>query len=152
MKKISLTHNQITCVDNKDYDWLMQWPWYAQYSRTTRSYLARSHGKLMHRVILGISSEYDIDHKDHNTLNNQRRNLRLCNDSQNGGNRRKHIPKSSIYKGVSWYQPYHKWVSRVTHNHHTYLLGYFDDETQAVLAYDTAAQQLFGEFAHCNLS
>lgn len=147
MKEIILTQGRIAFVDNKDYDWLMQWKWHAHYSRN--ACMARSHRELMHCVIMNMKG---IDHKDHNTLNNQRYNLRLSTPSQNGGNRRKHISKSSMYKGVSWYQPYYKWVSRVTHNHHTYLLGYFEDETQAALAYDTAARKLFGEFAHCNFS
>jgi len=108
MKEIKLTQNRVALVDDDDFDWLSQYKWAAHWERCTRSFYARRHfrigpgkyGKLpMHRAILGLSfgDKRQVDHKDHNTLNNQRSNLRIVDCRQNhynrigvGGYRRRH--------------------------------------------------------------
>jgi len=92
MKQIPLTQGQVALVDNTDYDWLNQWKWCAQ--RTRGVFYAvrnspRKNGKkhqiFMHREILGLRYKdgQEGDHRNHNTLDNQRENLRVCIHSQN---------------------------------------------------------------------
>ena len=52
-----------------------------------------------------------IDHIDHNPLNNQKSNLRICSRAQNCMNQLpQKIQKSSKYKGVCWDKQMNKWI------------------------------------------
>jgi len=70
---------------------------------------------MVHRIIwamcYGEWPERDIDHEDHDGLNNRIGNLRLATPPQNQGNQR---PKtfggtSSPFRGVSWHSMEKKW-------------------------------------------
>jgi hypothetical protein len=95
MKLISLTQGKFAQVDDWNYDWLMQWKWYANKNRDTY-YAVRKckiNGKesaiLMHREIMGTPIELVVDHINHDGLNNMEYNLRNCTESQNQRNQRK---------------------------------------------------------------
>lgn len=107
---------------------------------------------MMHRLLMGVTDRSThVDHRDHDGLNNQRANLRLASRSQNMANQRKRSrPTSSQYKGVYWSNTYEIWVAEITGPGGRKYLGRFPDEVSAALAYDVAAIELFGEFAHLN--
>lgn len=153
MKTINLTRGQVALVDDEDFEYLNTFKW-----RTIASgnifYASRTvtiDGKriniLMHGVIMGGKG---IDHIDHNGLNNQKSNLRLCTRSENMMNRRKGVNTSSIYKGVSFHKGHKKWGASIGINNKKISLGYFDTEAEAALAYNTKAIALFCEFANLN--
>ena len=54
----------------------------------------------MHREIAGARDGEDVDHRNRDSLDNRRRNLRKCTKSQNGANRPAQRDNSSGYKGV----------------------------------------------------
>ena len=62
--------------------------------------------------------------------------------------------RRSIYRGVNWHHPKHclfgKWVSIITVNGHTYMLGRYDSELEAAMAYDKKAVELLGVDAKLN--
>jgi hypothetical protein len=159
MKEISLTKGQITIVDDSDFDFLNQWKWFAIFdgsnyyaARTDWDNYPKSKTIRMHRVLLGITDSKDQgDHKDHNTLNNQRNNLRKCTPKQNGTNKSKRKAASSKFKGVSWHKRINKWHSQIAAGGKKLSLGYSDDEKTAAIRYNEAALRLHGEFAHINM-
>ena len=104
----------------------------------------------MHRVILGLEQGTLCDHRNHDGLDNRRQNLRPCNDSQNAGNKRKHLGASSQLKGVDWHKSSRKWRAQIRINGRSKHLGCFTSETAAAAAYDRAALIHFGEFALTN--
>lgn len=155
---IALTQDQFALVDAADYEWLNQWKWCAKWSNCTRSYYAVRNGAkhetiIMHRVILGLVSGDGVkgDHKDHDTLNNRRSNLRPCSQRQNIQHQRRRSNNTSGYKGVYFCKPLSKWAAmiqtEITGSRH---LGYFYDAIIAARAYDAAALAHFGEFAVLN--
>ena len=56
--------------------------------------------------------------------------------------------RTSRYRGVS--RRYGKWKARIKQNGHDLVIGDFDDELEAALAYDAKARQLHGEKAMIN--
>ena len=57
---------------------------------------------------------------------------------------------SSIYKGVSWNKATEKWVAQIHINRKQTNIGFFNTETDAAKAYDTAAIKYYSEFAYLN--
>lgn len=105
----------------------------------------------MHRQILGLTdSKVQCDHKDGNSLNNQRSNLRIVTNQQNSFNMKSRIGCVSKYKGVVWDKTHNKWQVRISVSGKRKHIGLFIDEVEAAKAYDTAAKKYFGEFAKLN--
>lgn len=155
MKKIKLTHNKFTLVDNSDFELLNRYKWYPIKSGKN-IYVARvssrKEGKsktiMLHRYIMNTPDGMDTDHIDGNSLNNQRKNLRVCTRSQNKMNVGKRRDNESGYKGVSWSKTRKKWVSHIWVNGKGYNLGGFDSKLKAYEAYCNACISYHGEFRH----
>lgn len=148
MKTISLANsNLVVLVDDEDYDRCSKVKWCLMKGGYIHG---RWNGEMiyLHRFILWLFSEDKIyvDHKNHNKLDNKKSNLRHCNQSQNGGNRKPLKGKSSEYKGVSWNSKDQVWVVMIKR---TYI-GRFHNEKEAASAYNIAAIKIFGEFALLN--
>src|SRR5438552_12934770 len=83
-------------VDDADFDWLSQWAWCLCNCGRSSGYAVRGdYGTekrktvYMHRVIAqakGLPINIEIDHRDTNSLNNTRDNLRTALPSQNRTN------------------------------------------------------------------
>lgn len=163
MKRIPLTKGQFAIVDDADFGWLSNRKWYAAFDKCTQSFRAFAgvHERLghrryrrttlqMHRVIVGAGPNEDVDHRNHNTLDNRRRNLRKCTGAQNNQNRRwDRVGKSSVFKGVTK-RPNGKFRARICLGYRSRHLGIFPTAEDAALAYNLAARELFGKFAHLN--
>ena len=152
-KRIPLTQGKFAIVDDADFERINQWKWFAAKGRST--YYARrsiwENGKTrniqMHRVILNTPPGKQSDHINGDGLDNQRVNLRACTNSQNQMNRRKWGNCSSIYKGVYWDSCRRRWRALIQRNKRQRRLGYYDTPKEAAIAYDEAAERLFGGFA-----
>lgn len=151
---IPLTQGQNAIVDVEDFEWLSQWNWHAMWTEYTRSFRAiRNEGKkaiLMHRVILGCEGKEEGDHRNHNSLDNRRHNLRKCTRVQNMCNKRPYRGSSSKFKGVSFNKSKNKWVANIQINGKQTYLKSFNSEEQAARAYDEAAKIHHGVFARLN--
>lgn len=110
------------------------------------------HRVLMHRFIMGVTDSRFVDHRDHNPLNNQRSNLRICTPAENCRNSRKRSAAraSSRFKGVCWHKGRSRWRASIVVNYKNITIGQFADELEAARAYDRAAREHFGEFACLN--
>lgn len=150
---IPLTRQLVAMVDEKDGGHLSRWIWRASNSkqpyacRTVREPNGTKHEQKMHREIMGNPAGLDIDHINHNTLDNRRCNLRVASRSQNAANCK---GRGNKYKGVWWDEEKQRWRARITVNYQGYNLGRFDNEEDAAIAYNVAAQLFFGEFALLN--
>jgi hypothetical protein len=158
MKLIPLTQGQYAMVDDEDYDYLIQWKWYAQYDKgkyyATRGYFdtrINNNSKIrMHNAIMNPPKNILTDHIDLNPLNNQRSNLRYAQKYENARNKSSKKNSTSKYLGVHWSTKEKRWCSQIRVNNKTKNLGRYKNEINAAKAYDTAAKIYFGEFANLN--
>ena len=79
----------------------------------------------MHSVIAKTPKGLETDHIDGDTLNNQKRNLRVCTKSQNQHNRKISSNNKSGFKGVSYNKKNKKWQADIQCNGVKIYLGYF---------------------------
>lgn len=157
-RTIPLTRGQFATVDTADYDWLNQWKWQAHWAPSNRQFYAvrdewMGNGKTrtirMHRQIAGLvhGDKLDCDHRNMNTLDNRRENLRVATRSQNQANRGAQRNSTSGMKGVYWRELHKKWNASIRVNGRLLFLGNFQTKEEARDAYSSAAKLYFGEFA-----
>lgn len=151
VKKIPLTQGKFALVDDEDFEYLSQWKWHYQKDKSS-GYAKRkeSSGKsyFLHREVAKTPLGFITDHKNGNTLDNRRENLRICLNSQNQANRKKRVGVSK-YKGVSKYRK--KWRAGIKYMGKSFNLGSFDTEEEAAMAYNNMAAKIYGEFAYFNI-
>jgi len=166
MKEIGLIRGKVTQVDDEDFEYLNQFKWYAFKKAYTYYAVRYIYGNntqkaiLMHRQIMNVPKGLETDHKDHNGLNNQKINLRICTHGENQRNRKSSINGTSKYLGVN------KVICKRKYKNKIYLYTYYTasitingkpknvnmtkTEIQAAKAYDKAAKKYHGEFANLN--
>lgn len=148
MKLIPLTQGKFAKVDDEDYEWLMQWKWHFNNRYAMRW---QNYKKLrMHREIMKVSDDLEIDHIDNDGLNNCKNNLRICTTAQNSRNRVRAINNTSGYKGVTWHKRGKKWQAYIKLNGKSIYIGFYNTAEEAADAYDFMAKQYYGEYANLN--
>lgn len=139
-------------VEEGDYERVAQHRWFLMVNGYAVTTLSTSSGKrtvLLHRMILDEPDSV-IDHANRDKLDNRRSNLRLATLSQNAANAKARSNSTSGFKGVYWSRRERRWKAEITVNGKKRSLGYFIIAEDAAQAYDGAARQHFGEFAHIN--
>ena len=148
-------------VDDVDYNQLNKLNWFAVYDKKTKTWRAKRvcycwlnkkrYVVQMARQIIDAPRSCNVDQRNHNTLDNQKKNLRICTVADNVRNRKMTMKKTSKHKGVHFLGRWNKWRARIGFNGKRIHLGYFFNEDDAGRAYDVAAKRYYGEFAYLNL-
>jgi hypothetical protein len=160
---IPLTQGQFAKVDADRFEELSAFKWYAKrFHQRGSYYAARSDHSfnppktiLMHRQIkaAGEGSAVKVDHADHNGLNNQDFNLRLCSNAENCRNKGAHSNNKLGVKGVdlcTFKSGRSKFRAAIMIDGRRISLGYFFSIEEARGAYDEAAKKHHGNFAQTN--
>jgi hypothetical protein len=156
MKEIVLTQGQVALVDDADFDLVSQLHWIAAYAPNVKGFYAVAHmpkdwhwpTKMvrMSRFILGAHQFQQVDHVNHDTLDNRRENLRLCSNSQNamsriGGRKNRYGCRGIVFNGCGWGAQIYLMKNRI-------WLGTFPIREDAIQARKDAESVIFGEFSN----
>lgn len=154
--------NLFVTVDESDYDIVSQHQWRLRvwkgkqrtifYAQTNVYVNGAWTSVAIHRLILRPNPDQQVDHINHDGLDNRRANLRICTPSQNMANIRKRSGHSSSFKGVSFNKRDRRWQAFIGDQGRRRYLGSFGSEDDAARAYDTAAWEAFGEYAILNFA
>ena len=128
----------------KDYHWFVSHYGYAYCSKNNKSYKA-------HRIIMDCPDGLEVDHINHDTLDNRKSNLRICSHGNNMKNMPKRNSQSGI-TGVTHNKKYGYWIARIGLNKTTKHLGCFKNKEDAISARKQAEIEYFGEFANTERS
>ena len=146
VRKINLTKGKVALVDADDFAELTRWKWSASKSHNEK-YVAVRGGVdatgtvttlTMHRQIMGLvrGDGMEVDHINHDTLDNRRSNLRVVTPTQNKRWQPSRAGSSSEYVGVSWDSARYKWRAQIQVDGKVLNLGRFSTEYEAALARD----------------
>jgi len=160
MKKIPLTHNKYALIDEEDYHLVKNYAWTASSSRNVR-YYARTFIKsedgskkstslfLQHLIVGFPPSGKRLFFKDGDPLNCQKSNIEFVTFGQASHS---HYQKNKLcknakenFRGVTV-----SYIARIGYNNKSIVLGTFDSELEAAIAYNQKAIELFGEKAVLN--
>lgn len=136
---------EFALVDIEDA-WVAKYNWHNHYGYAQ----ARVNKKMvrLHRLLLQPPDHMSVDHKDGDSLNNRRSNLRVCTPSENTYNAKLSVSNTSGYKGVYFQKSLGKYVARIGREG-TYL-GVFTSVVEAAKVYNEHAKKRYGEFARLN--
>jgi|SRR6185436_7449146 len=124
--------------------------WHAQWNPCTKSFYAIGRPSPteksmlgMHRLIMGFPAGMDIDHINHNTLDNRRTNLRSVPHHVNMLNRKSAPANSSSgIRGVRWTKG--SWRADIESNKQKFHLGSFASKEDAAAAFQAKFNELSG--------
>lgn len=152
MKLIPLTQGYFAKVSDRDFSELRKYKWQVHRRKNSEILYAQRHfrdpitGKrravYMHRQIRGFPIGLDVDHKDRDGLNNQRRNLRNATRSQNLANSQGR--RARPFKGV--FRKRNKWGVQIRKNGRRIYCGVRDTQEEAHALYVSEARKIHGRF------
>lgn len=107
---------------------------------------------LMHRLIARAPKGLDVDHINHDTLDNRRANLRVCSRKLNNHNRRgANRGAKSKYIGVGWSNARQAWIGSFRGKYLGIGRGP-EGEIEMARRHDAAVVAAYGSSARLNFS
>ena len=131
-------------IDEEDYDKFVK----GESFYSNKGYARSGKDKFLHRLIMNAPDGMDVDHINGNPLDNRKSNLRICSRSQNQMNKGKYKNNTTGFKGVHFYKPTGKFVSRIKVDGKNLYLGCFEKAEDAYKAYCDACVKYHQEFHH----
>lgn len=154
MKRIPLTgkigKDNYLLVDDEDYVFMSKFNWFAVKNKLKNVIAIQSIVKPSHMLLGKPPKGLVWDHKNRNTMDCQKQNLRLATYTENGRNKSKIKNSNTCYKGVHFKQKYNKYYAQIKFCNENIYLGGYDSPIIAAQAYNIAAEILFEDF--CNLN
>jgi hypothetical protein len=117
--------------------------WRAWHRHRGRGYRISMGSKLLWRVLLNAPQDWEVDHINHNTLDNRRSNLRLVTRRENAQNLSATARSRSGIRNVTWRADMRAWVVQISTNGQNHYLGHYDTLDEAIAIAEQARAALF---------
>lgn len=158
MKSKELTQGLVTILDDEDFDYFTEKYCAAKWGSGYCAVRGVRSGSitrlvLLHREILErklgrkLKPGEEVDHINHNTLDNRRCNLRLASRRENARNRGAQKNNKLGVKGISQRKD-GMYRARIKVNGISIELGTFDYIYDAMLAYENGSKLYHGEYGY----
>ena len=152
--KVHLPRGVVAFVSPQDIAWASQSRWSVSTKRNgLYAVLSTNKNCYLHREVAaraGVDISQFVDHKNQNTLDNRRLNLRAATIAQNNCNKRVRSDSFSGVKGITFDKRRNKYQARVTWEGKTHWAGHYDTVEEAVAAVTELRIRLHGEFANAD--
>ncbi len=142
--KIYFKNNKDCFLIDDCFSHLLNEYYFSIHKTKTNSYFASIHKKtrkktLLHRLLLKPANrKLDIDHINHNGLDNRLENIRIVNRTINNHNRRN-------VSGCYFEERTNKWRAEIHYENKRFKLGRFKTKEEAILAYRAKKKELLGD-------
>lgn len=138
--------NEKFYFDLEDYDKIKDYAWMSHQVKENSFYIvSTSKHILLHRIIMDCPDVFVVDHKNHNTFDCRKANLRISTVSENIVN------STRCYQAGIKQTASGKYEARIAFNNKITCLGTFDQYEDALNARITAEKLLFKEYRYNNL-
>lgn len=136
-------------IDADDLETVSKYQWHIEHSRKNLRYAQATIGNStirIHRLILHTTLQ--IDHINHNGLDNRKSNLRVCINQENNFNKlHKRNPKSG-YTGIRYNEKTKSYYVRIMVNRKEISLGHYKILEDALEARKQGEIKYFGKFRY----
>lgn len=138
-------------IDASDLPLVRKYKWCVNKDNIVATRLNKKTMLSLWHLILGSPHEgAEVDHDNQNRLDNRRCNLRFATRLQNQSNLPTRPDSKTGFKGVNTHKGTGKYRARIGYKGGQIHLGVFVSKTDAAMAYNKKAVELFGEFASLN--
>ncbi len=145
--KIALTKGMFAIVDESDYEFINQFKWLLCQTYAARYSYEKGNRKwiFMHKLIVNAPEGMEVDHINHDRLDNRRSNLRVATHQQNSFNHPGYGHRG-VTKVIN--RPLKKpYCVRLMISGKNLYLGYYGTMKEARSAWKQAALKYYGKFA-----
>lgn len=164
MVEVTLTQGKVALIDDEDAERILAHKWtlltinregkityYARRNVAPQGWNGPQKSILLHRFILDAPDGMQVDHINHDGLDNRRENLRLATNAQNHWNIPSSRPNQFGFRGVESPKRFNGgYGARIKVNGELVRVGPFKTAEEAARAYDLLAKHYHGEFATLN--
>lgn len=142
-------------IDASDISTCQQYRWHVEYSKKREVVYGAASIKgrtiRIHRLLLNPQENMQVDHINHNGLDNRRCNLRICNNRDNNCNKNFAMAKraSKLSTGIRILNG--RYYARIMVHKKEIALGGYNSLHEAVEARRKAEKEYFGEYRYAEI-
>jgi len=140
-------------IDVDDLEICKNYTWFKSKRNSVEGRLKNSKNKSnkiikLHRLVMGVDDKkIQIDHINHDILDNRKINLRMCSNKENQRNKIKNIKSKFGINGVFFHEKQNRYLSYITFDKKRIHIGSFKTLDEAINSRIDAEKIYFKDFA-----